>query len=211
MTQKEKIFLESKAWAMEKLSLDKTYFERLAGLHSPEILWLGSVDSLVPVRALINADPGEVMVYRNLGCQVRKDDLSLMATIQDAVEMSRVKYIVVCGYSHCSGIQDVISGNDQRPFVRQWLEELHVLYDSYSEELLDLDLEQRSRRLAELNIRAQVIKLSQLEIIRQAWDKNEGPALFGWYFDLDSGGLTEVFSMEPNSRLNQVTSLLQTS
>lgn len=211
MTQKEKIFLESKAWAMEKLSLDKTYFERLAGLHSPEILWLGSVDSLVPVRALINADPGEVMVYRNLGCQVRKDDLSLMATIQDAVEMSRVKYIVVCGYSHCSGIQDVISGNDQRPFVRQWLEELHVLYDSYSEELLDLDLEQRSRRLAELNIRAQVIKLSQLEIIRQAWDKNEGPALFGWYFDLDSGALTEVFSMEPNSRLNQVTSLLQTS
>ena len=211
MTQKEKIFLESKAWAMEKLSLDKTYFERLAGLHSPEILWLGSVDSLVPVRALINADPGEVMVYRNLGCQVRKDDLSLMATIQDAVEMSRVKYIVVCGYSHCSGIQDVISGNDQRRFVRQWLEELHVLYDSYSEELLDLDLEQRSRRLAELNIRAQVIKLSQLEIVRQAWDKSEGPALFGWYFDLDSGGLTEVFSMEPNSRLNQVTSLLQTS
>lgn len=211
MTQKEKIFLESKAWAMEKLSLDKTYFERLAGMHSPEILWLGSINSLVPVRELVNADPGEVMVYRNLGCQVRKDDLSLMATIQDAVEISHVKYIVVCGYSHCSGIQDVISGNDQRPYVRQWLEELHALYDSYSDELLHLDLEQRSRRLAELNIRAQVIKLSQLEIVQKAWDRNEGPTLFGWFFDLDSGGLTEVFSMAPKSRITQMTSLLQTS
>ena len=211
MTQKERIFLESKAWAMEKLNLDKTYFQRLAGMHSPDILWIGSINSLVPVRELINADPGEVMVYRNLGCQVRKDDLSLMAILQDAVEMSRVDYIVVCGYSHCSGIQDVISGNDQRPFVRTWLEDLHVLYESYSDELLILDLEQRSRRLAELNIRAQVIKLSQLDIVRHAWDKNEGPVIFGWYFNLDSGALTEVFSMQPNSRLHQVASLIQTS
>lgn len=211
MTQKERIFLESKAWAMEKLSLDKTYFNRLAGLHTPDILWIGSIDSLVPVGELINADPGDVMVYRNLGCQVRRDDLSMMATIQDAVEISRVKYIVVCGYSHCAGIRDVISGNDQRPFVRTWLEDLHVLYDSYSDELMVLDLEQRSRRLAELNIRAQIIKLSQLDIIQKTWEKEEGPVLFGWYFDLSTGALTEVFSMEPNSMLKQVTSLLQTS
>lgn len=211
MTQKEKIFLESKAWAMEKLSLDKGYFNRLAGLHTPDILWIGSTDSLVPVRELINADPGDVLVYRNLGCQIRRDDLSMMATIQDAVEISRVKYIVVCGYSHCAGIRDVISGNHRRPFVRTWLEDLHVLYDSYSDELMVLDLEQRSRRLAELNIRAQIIKLSQLDIIRQTWENEEGPSLFGWYFDLTTGALTEVFSMEPNSMLKQVTSLLQTS
>lgn len=211
MTQKEKFFLESKAWALEKLSLDKTYFNRLAGLHTADILWIGSIDSLVPVRELINADPGEVMVYRNLGCQVRQDDLSMMATIQDAVEMSGVTYIVVCGYSHCSGIQDVITGNDQRPFVRTWLEDLHVLYDSYSDELMELDLEQRSRRLAELNIRAQIIKLSQLDVIRNAWKKKDKPILFGWYFDLNTGALTEVFSMEANKRLNQVTTLLQTS
>ncbi len=211
MTQKEKIFLESKAWAMEKISLDKTYFKRLAGLHTPDILWLGSVDSLVPVRELINADPGEVQVYRNLGCQVRKDDLSMMATIQDAVEISRVNYIVVCGYSHCSGIRDILSGNDNRPFVKNWLEELRVLYDSYSDEFQDMDREQRSKRLAELNIRAQIIKLSELEVIRKAWETNDYPALFGWYFDLNTGALTEVFSMEANSRLRQVSSLVQSS
>ena len=124
MTSKEKMFLESKAWALEKLSLDKTYFDRLAGMHSPDILWIGSIDSLVPVRELINADPGEVLVYRNMGAQVREDDISLMATIQDAVEVSKVEYIVVCGYSHCSGIQDVVLGSDDRPFVKRWLDDL---------------------------------------------------------------------------------------
>lgn len=211
MTQKEKMFLESKAWAMEKLSLDKTYFKRLAGLHTPDILWIGSIDSLVPVRELINADPGEVLVYRNLGCQVRKDDLSLMATIQDAVEVSHVDYIVVCGYSHCSGIQDVISGSDDRPLVNKWLEELRVLNESYGDQFQNMDLEQRSRRLAELNIRAQIIKLSELDVIQRAWEQKNYPVLFGWFFDLDTGALTEVFSMEANSRIRQVSSLVQTS
>jgi carbonic anhydrase len=211
MTQREKIFLESKAWALENLSLDKTFFKRLAGLHTPDILWIGSIDSLVPVRELINADPGEVMVYRNLGCQVQKDDISMMATIQDAVDVFEVKYIVVCGYSHCSGIRDVISGNDNRPYVQKWLEDLRVLYDSYYTELKDLALEQKSKRLAELNIRAQIIKLSQLEMIQKAWEKKDTPILFGWYFDLDTGGLTEVFSMEADSKLRQVASLVKTS
>src|SRR4030095_1433603 len=108
MTTKEKMLLESKAWTLEKLSLDKTYFDRLSGMHSPDILWIGSIDSLVPARELINAEPGDILVYRNMGAQVREDDISLMATIQDAVEVSNIKYIVVCGYSHCSGIQDVV-------------------------------------------------------------------------------------------------------
>ena len=124
MTSKEKMFLESKAWALEKLSLDKTYFESLSGLHTPDILWIGSLDSLVPFREIINANPGDVLVYRNMGVQIRTDDISLMATIQDAVEVSQVDYIIVCGYSHCSGIRDVVLGSDDRPFVKRWLEEL---------------------------------------------------------------------------------------
>ena len=209
MNQKERIFLESKAWAMEMLNLDTTYFERLAGLHNPDILWIGSLDSMVPVRELINADPGEVLVYRNLGVQVRKDDLSLMATIQDSVEISNVDYIVVCGYSHCSGIHDIISGSGKgRPFVTKWLEELQLLYDNNRQELLALDLEQRSKRLAELNIREQIINLSELEVIQKAWETKAHPILFGWYFDLNTGALTEVFSREANTSLRQVTSIV---
>lgn len=207
MTSKEKLFLESKAWALEKLSLDKTYFERLAGMHTPEILWIGSIDSLVPVRQLINADPGEVLVYRNMGVQVREDDISLMATIQDAVEVSKVEYIIVCGYSHCSGIQDVILGSNDRPFVKRWLEELHDLYENRREEFEDMDFEQRTKRLCELNIQAQIIKLSQINAIEKAWERGNNPTLLGWYFDLTTGGLREIFSMEANYRLKQVASV----
>jgi carbonic anhydrase len=207
MTQKEKMLLESKAWAMEKLNLDKTYFERLSGMHTPEILWIGSIDSLVPVGELINADPGEILEYQNMGCQIRGDDLSLMATIEDAVQISHVEYIIVCGYSHCSGIQDVILGNDDRPYVKKWLDELSTLYERHKDELQDMDFEQRTRRLCELNIRAQIINLSKVDVIRKAWDKRDQPILLGWYFDLDTGALQEVFSMEANRRLRQVASL----
>jgi carbonic anhydrase len=208
MTAKEKMFLESKAWVLEKLSLDKNYFERLAGLHTPSILWLGSIDSLVAARELINAEPGEVLVYRNMGCQVREDDISFMATVQDAVEISRVEHIIVCGYSHCSGIRDVILGNDDRPYVKKWLEPLRELYLDNMDELQDLDFEQRSKRLCELNIEAQILNLSKLDVIRSSWERHQSPVLLGWYFDLENGALKEIFSMQPNNKLEQLASVV---
>jgi carbonic anhydrase len=201
------MFLESKAWAMEKLSLDKTYFERLSNVHTPDILWVGSIDSMVPFRELINADAGEVHVYRNLGVQIRPDDISLMATIYDAVEVSKVEYIVVCGYSHCSAIKDVVMGNDNRPYVKAWLKDLRDLYENKADEFQDMTFEQRIKHLCELNIRSQIIKLSQLEVIQKAWQKGNFPILLGLHFDLASGALKEIFSMEANFKLKQVASV----
>jgi carbonic anhydrase len=208
MTQKEKMFLESKAWALEKLSLDKNYFKKLSGLHTPNILWIGSIESLLSIRELINAEPGEVLVYRNMGVQVRHDDLSLMATIQDAIEVSKVEYIIVCGYSHCSGIEDVILGSDDRPFVKRWLEELRALYERNQDDFDNMDFEQRTKLLCEMNIKEQILKLSQLEVIQKSWEKNNRPILLGWYLDLNNGGLKEIFAMESNYKLEQMASLV---
>lgn len=208
MTQKEKMFLESKAWALEKISLDKNYFQRLSGLHKPNILWIGSIESLVSIRELINAEPGEVLVYRNMGVQVRHDDLSLMATIEDAVEVSKVEYIIVCGYSHCSGIEDVILGSDDRPYVKRWLEELRALYERNQDVFDNMDFEQRTKLLCEMNIKEQIFKLSQLEVTQRAWEKNNQPKLLGWYLDLHNGGLKEIFEMESNNKLEQIASLV---
>lgn len=208
MTTKERMFLEAKAWAMEKLSLDKTYFERLSGAHTPDILWIGSIDSLVPARELINAEPGQLLMYRNIGSQVRQDDLSLLAIIQDAIEISKIQYIIVCGYSHCSGIEDVLLGSADRPYVKKWLEDLQEIYDTHHDELQDMDFEQRARRLCELNIHAQIIKLSQFEVVQKAWRQGNYPGLLGWYFDLNNGQLTEIFSMEANHQIKQVASLV---
>lgn len=208
MRTKEKMFLESKVWAMEKLDHDNDYFKRLSDTHEPSILWIDSLDSLVPVSELINAEPGEILVYRNIGVQVRQDDISIMATIQEAVEISRVQHIIVCGYSHCSGIRDVILGVQDRTHVKKWLEPLHELHERHRHELEFLDFASRTRRLCELNIEAQIKALSELEIVQQAWEKHKSLILSGWFFDLENGTLTEVFSMNSSHAIKRVASLV---
>jgi carbonic anhydrase len=206
MTTKEKLLLESKAWVQEKLILDKGYFQRLSAMHSPSILWIGSSDSLVPVKEITNTEPGEVLVYRNPGNQVKRADLSFMALLEDAVEISNIECIVVCGYSHCTSLREVINGTD-KPFIREWLIELRALYQLYHKELDMLPFDQKERKLAEINIRQQIINLSKLDIIQNAWKKGTTPKLYGWYFDLDTGALSEVFSME-DQQLKQLSSLV---
>jgi carbonic anhydrase len=206
MTVKEKILLESKAWVKEKITLDKDYFKRLSAMHSPNILWVGSSDSLVPVQELTNTEPGEILVYRNLGNLVKENDLSFMALLQDAIEIGQVEYIIVCGYSHCSSLREIIKGTD-KPLIREWLIELRALYELYYKELDPLPYDQKERKLAEINIRQQIINLSKLSIIQKSWEKGIYPKLFGWYFDLDTGSLSEVFSME-DQQLKQLTTLV---
>ncbi|HYC85065.1 MAG TPA: carbonic anhydrase [Chryseosolibacter sp.] len=208
MTTKEKILLENKAWVQEKLSLDKLYFERLGSTHTPGILWIQSSDFLLPVQEIINTEPGGVLVYGNVANQIREDDLSLMAVLEDAIERLNVRDIIVCGFSHCEGITDVLLGVDDRPIVKKWLSPLRELYESHKEELLALDFIARERRLSELNIDLQLHRLADLEIVKSAWERNSFPALHGWYFDLDTGFLKEVFSMEPKAHIRKVASLI---
>ncbi|MFZ6009972.1 MAG: carbonic anhydrase [Bacteroidota bacterium] len=207
MTTKEKLILENKAWVLEKLCLDKDYFSRIAEMHTPNILWIGSSDSLISVREITNTEPGEILLYQNIAGQVRDDDKSLMAMIEDAIEVHRIEYIVVCGYSHCGGIRDVLLGAQDRPMVKEWLEPIIALYEAHRDELDALDFDQKERRLCELNIKAQIMKLSTLDCIRKAWKKGKEPILLGWYFDLANGSLKEVFSMDANDQIKRVAKL----
>jgi carbonic anhydrase len=211
MTTKEKMFLESKAWVLEKLNLDPNYFKRLAEAHNPNILWIGCIDNLVAARELINADPGDIIVYRNIAAQIKEDDISLMAILQDAVEVCKVEYIIVCGYSHCLGITDVLSGKNNRPLVNRWLDPLNELYEQNRADFDGRNEQEKAKRLSELNIRRQIVNLSQLDIIQKAWEKGNHPHLLGWYFDLPTGALREIFSMEENRRLKQVSSVFEIS
>jgi len=208
MTTSDKLILESKAWAKEKKLLDKEFFQRLSDMHKPDILWIGSSDSLVPVREVTNTEPGEILVYRNVANQVRQDDISFMALLQDAIETAKVDMIIVCGYSHCGGIRDVLLGAEDRPMVQNWLSGIKHTYEKHYNELKDLSFELKEKRLSELNIHQQIINLSEIEIIRRSWKLRSSPFLLGWYFDLDSGELTEVFKMEPHNELEQVASVV---
>jgi carbonic anhydrase len=207
MTTSDKLVLESKAWAKEKVLLDKNYFKRLSDMHNPDILWVGASDSLVPVREVTNTEPGEILVYRNVANQVKQDDISFMALLQESLESFRVDLIVVCGYSHCGGIRDVLLGMENKPMVQRWLSGLQELYLLHKTELDALPFEEREKKLSELNIQQQIVNLSEIDLVKKSWQRRNAPVLLGWYFDLGSGELNEVFKMEPHNELEQVNSV----
>jgi carbonic anhydrase len=207
MRTKDRILLESKAWRMDKLSLDKDYFARLNDMHNPRILWISSSENLVSIREMTNTEPGDIIVYRNIASQVREDDLSLMSIIEDSVVIYQVSHIILCGYSHCTGVRDVLLGTDDRPALKAWLKNLRALYERHYDELKDLPFEQQEKILSELNIKEQVNNLGRVPCIQKAWEKTDYPKIYGWYFDLVSGTLQEVFSLEKNHRIRQVSSI----
>ncbi len=211
MTLKERMLLESKVWVMEKLSLDENYFKQLSRLHTPNILWIGSTDSLVPVRELTNTEPGEILVYRNLGAQVREDDISLMTTIEYAVEVSGVDVIIHCGYSHCGAIRDVITGNDTRPRIKSWLEGLRELYENNISDFESLSQAEKEKKLCLMNVHQQIINLSKIDVIQHAWRRSDNPLLLGLYFELTDGSIREVFSMENNHKIKEVAAVTSSS
>lgn len=209
MKTKERIILETKAWKQEKLSIDREYFQRLSTRHRPKILWICSSDSLASIREMTNTEPGDILVYRNLGALVRDDDMSLMAVLEAAVEIHEITHIIVCGYSQCSAISEVLNFSHTAPAVKHWLAPLRQLYEANAEKFAGLSQGQSERLLSEISIKQQVINLSHISCIQKAWEKRDYPRIFGWYFDLQEGNLSEVFSLEDNHSLRQRSTIAQ--
>ena len=109
-------------------------------MHNPKLLWIGSSDSLVPVREISNTEPGKILVDRNVGNLVKESDLNLIALLQDALEGSKIKYIIVCGYSHCWSLREVIQGTE-KPLLREWLVDLRTIYELHQQQLDPLPYE----------------------------------------------------------------------
>lgn len=202
------MLLGSKAWVAEKLSLNQFYFESLKKMPKANILWIGSSDNLISIREVTNTEPGEIMVHRNIASQVRCDDISLMATLEHAIKVADVQYIIVCGYSNCSGIREVIEGNDDKPFLRTWLEDLYDIYNEHVKKIVGLSKIQEEKLLCELSIKEQIIKLSGMDIVHDAWKEKSSPELLGWYLDETSGTIKEIFSMTAKQNLTQVASVV---
>ncbi len=208
MKTNDRLILECKAWSKEKLLADKNFFHKLSGMGNPGILWVGSSDSLFSVREITNTEPGEILLYQNIANQTRKDDLSFMALLEDALETEKIDLIIVCGYGRCNGIRSVIDGIDgKQPTVKNWLSGLIATYEEHRDELDRLPLEQKEDRLSELNIQQQITNLSEMDIIRRSWEARSAPLLLGWYFDLPSGDIKELFRMEPQSQPAEVSAI----
>ena len=192
----ERLLLENKAWAAEKLEKDPEYFLRQSKDQSPEFFWIGCSDSRVPANEVTNTEPGEIFVHRNVANLVVNTDLNLLSVLQYAVEVLKVKHIIVCGHYGCGGVKAAMT---QKSFgiINKWLRNIKDVYRFHRDEIDGIQDEQkRFDRLTELNVKEQIHNLAKTSIIQKAWINRQGPTLHGWVYRLDDGILNNILTID---------------
>ncbi len=203
MLSYEKLLLENKQWASEKLAEDPDYFNNLAQIQTPEFLWIGCSDSRVPADRITGTQPGEIFVHRNVANLVIHTDVNLLSVLDFAVNHLKVKHVIVCGHYGCGGIKAALTQHDYRYVLNMWLRNIKDVYRLYRDELDAIeDEEKRGDRLAELNVKEQVLHLVKTSIIQRAWKKEQRPDLHGWIYGLKDGIINTVFEMKAGSYID---------
>ena len=198
----DKLLFENKAWAKEKQSTDPDYFARLSTIQTPKFLWIGCSDSRVPADRITGTEPGEIFVHRNIANLVVNTDINMLSVLQYAVEVLKVEHVIVCGHYGCGGVAAAM-GNHHYGIINHWLKEIKDVYHTQRAEVDALPTPQeRTDRLVELNVIAQVFNLSKTSIVQQAWKTEKRPQLHGWVYGLTDGIIKEVCNVNHTSPMD---------
>lgn len=201
----EKLLLENKAWAEEKVTVDPDYFNRLAHIQTPEFLWIGCSDSRVPANEITGTQPGEIFVHRNVANMVVNTDVNLLSVLDYAVNHLKVKHVIVCGHYGCGGIKAATTKTDFKLVLNMWLRNIKDVYRIHRDELDAIkDEEAKCDRLVELNVQEQVMNLAKSSIIQKAWKKEQRPDLHGWVYGLKDGLINPVFEMKAATHIDSL-------
>lgn len=187
MSDLQHLLRKNQAWASQIKDHDPTFFRKLSHQQSPEYLWIGCADSRVPATQLVGLQPGEMFVHRNVANLVIHTDLNCLSVVQFAVEVLRVKHIIVCGHYGCGGVQAALS-NSKLGLIDNWLRHIQDVRDKH-ENLLSVLEHQVSRigRLCELNVIEQVVNVCQTTVVQQAWERGQELTVHGWIYDIEDG------------------------
>jgi carbonic anhydrase len=203
MRNYDRLLLENKAWAAEKLQDDPEYFSRLAHLQTPEFLWIGCSDSRVPANEITGTHPGEIFVHRNIANMVVHTDLNMLSVLQYAVEVLKVKHVIVCGHYGCGGVKAAM-GSHSYGIINKWLRNIKDVYRFHRAEIEGLDEDAKVDKLIELNIKEQVLNLAKTSIIQHSWKENQYPHLHGWVYGLNNGLIKPICEMEAGTHIDQL-------
>lgn len=197
----ERLLLENKAWAAEKVQDDPEYFSRLAHLQTPEFLWIGCSDSRVPANEITGTHPGEIFVHRNIANMVVHTDLNMLSVLQYAVEVLKVKHVIVCGHYGCGGVKAAM-GNHSFGIINKWLRNIKDVYRFHREEMDGLNEDEKVNKLIELNVKEQVMNLAKTSIVQHSWKENNYPHLHGWVYGLNNGLIKPIFEMPAGTHID---------
>lgn len=204
----KKLLENNKKWVSRNLEKDPEFFNRLAEGQQPPLLWIGCADSRVPANEIIGAMPGEVFVHRNIANMVIHSDMNMLSVLDYAVNVLKVKHIIVCGHYGCGGVKAAM-GNQQIGLIDNWIRHIKDVYRFHHEELNAIkDEEQRFKRFIEVNVEEQVLDLAKTSIVQNAWKNNQPLEIHGWVYDIKDGLINDLkVSHENNSQLNDVYQL----
>lgn len=192
MDKLNQLFEQNKAWADRIRARDPDFFEKLSRQQSPEYLWIGCSDSRVPANEIIGLLPGEVFVHRNIANVVVHTDLNCLSVIQFAVDVLKVKHIMVVGHYGCGGVRATIRG-ERVGLADNWLRHVQDVREKHNACLCQLPTENaQSARLCELNVVEQVANVTQTSIVRDAWLRGQDLTVHGWIYGLRDGLLRDL-------------------
>ncbi len=201
----KKILDNNKKWVETQLAIDKEYFKDLAKGQQPPLLWIGCSDSRVPANEIIGAKPGEVFVHRNIANMVIHSDMNMLSVLDYAVNVLKVKHVIVCGHYGCGGVKAAM-GNQSIGLIDNWIRHIKDVYRLHEEYLNSIsDEDERFNKFVEVNAQEQVFDLAKTSIVQNAWRNGQDLTLHGWTYGLNSGYVTDLgVNMSSNSELDEV-------
>lgn len=187
----ETLLANNRAWADQISRDDPDFFPRLARQQTPDYLWIGCSDSRVPANQIIDLPPGEVFVHRNVANLLHHNDMNALSVVQFAVDVLKVKHIMIVGHYGCGGVRAAVTGGECG-IVDYWLHSVRELYSRHRESLEPLSIDEQVDRMCELNVEAQVKNLCRTKIIQRAWQRDQPLSVHGWVYGLSDGRVTDL-------------------
>ncbi|MDR7115121.1 carbonic anhydrase [Caulobacter sp. BE254] len=180
------------AWSLRKTEADPQFFKRLEGQQSPEYLWIGCSDSRVPANEIVGLDPGELFVHRNVANLAPPQDANYLSVLQFAVDVIKVKHVMVVGHYGCGGVAAAIDGQ-RRGLVDHWLHPIREVHAEHRHELDALPTQKdKLNRLCELNVIRQVRNVASDVFVQDAWARGQQLSVHGWVYSLGNGLVTDL-------------------
>lgn len=177
----------NRQWSDAMRGEDPEFFSRLVNQQTPEYLWIGCADSRVPANEIVNLMPGELFVHRNVANVVVHSDLNCLSVLQYAVDVLKVKHVIVVGHYGCGGVQAALE-NQKLGLINNWLRHVQDVVHKYNAELArEVEGAARNDRLCELNVIEQVVNVAQTTIVEAAWERGQQLTVHGWVYRLANG------------------------
>ena len=188
----EELLARNRQWAASMVASNPQYFSKLTAQQSPDYLWIGCSDSRVPANELLGLPPGELFVHRNIANVVVHSDLNCLSVLQFAIEVLRVKHVMIVGHYGCSGVHAALTGR-RVGLADNWLRHVQDVHQKH-EKYLGATLPPRVRhdRLCELNVIEQIVNVCQTTIVQDAWERGQPLTMHGWVYGLQDGLLRDL-------------------